>query len=236
MKEYVDGLHSTAEEMMELFDDIELSWEDLWTEFISSFRQHTITRCNLAMLKRWTISLKKRDEFIKKGRRVYKAQVLIDILYREVRIELEGKREEHRTTAKKMFTHHYLHPKLPRAQRNISIAPVDSDTRSTPTPQKPTYLDRTPNTELPKFYTHKTISKVEIDRKGPYTRHGRKSLIQLNKMLPSRQGSSPDIKHQKRNVSNGYPGDDDDLDDESEGDKDVTNGRDSRNHQRKLRE
>lgn len=87
------GLHTMAQEFMEVYKHIEIKGENIWTEFISSFRPQTIIRWKLPYLTTWPIFLIKIDVYLKKGRRMEKAQALVYIFYRDRHVCMEEKQE-----------------------------------------------------------------------------------------------------------------------------------------------
>lgn len=86
------AIHKLGDDMLETYKELELEGEELWEEFISVFRPHTITDWNVIMLTRWINFLSKNGIYIEKGRRKDKAQKLIDLLYRKHHIGPSGKK------------------------------------------------------------------------------------------------------------------------------------------------
>lgn len=85
-------LLSYSQEMYDTYREIGISGEDLWCDFITTFRPHTIQLWPKTALSRWTALLKNGDVYVDMARTKPRQQALIDILYREHHIPEHPKR------------------------------------------------------------------------------------------------------------------------------------------------
>lgn len=68
---------------MSMYKELGIQGEDLWIEFISVFRPHTIKLWDHLLLTGWISMFKQCDVHIEKGRAADKAQKVIDLLFRK---------------------------------------------------------------------------------------------------------------------------------------------------------
>lgn len=81
-KQYTKDANTLGSDTLDALKEMNLRGEDLWEEFISVFRPHTIKLWNSILLARWINAFKAGDVYIEHGRGADKAQKLIDLLYR----------------------------------------------------------------------------------------------------------------------------------------------------------
>ena len=67
-------------EILTTYKDLNYKGEELWTEFISTFRPHSIKQWGLVLTQQWTKYLVDNDVYVERRRHVDKTQKLIDIL------------------------------------------------------------------------------------------------------------------------------------------------------------
>lgn len=65
---------------LEVYKEIELTGEDLWIEFISTFRPHSIKAWDHGLVTKWTYFLRRGGVYVENGRVGDKTQKLIDLL------------------------------------------------------------------------------------------------------------------------------------------------------------
>lgn len=82
IKRYSQKIHKMGEDLLIAFREAYLVGEDLWINFISAFRSHTIKNWNFALLTGWTSMLIRRDVHVVRGGSVDKAQSLIKLQYK----------------------------------------------------------------------------------------------------------------------------------------------------------
>ena len=83
---YLCRINTMGEETLATYTEIRLEGEELWIEFISVFRPHSIKLWNHLLLVKWTKFLLANGVHVETGRSMDKAQKLIDLLFRDVHI------------------------------------------------------------------------------------------------------------------------------------------------------
>ena len=88
--EYLAQIHKMGQDTLETYKELELKGEDLWIEFITVFRPHTIKLWNHLLISKWIRLFKTNDVHIEKGRTGDKAQKLVNLLFRAEHIGTDG--------------------------------------------------------------------------------------------------------------------------------------------------
>ena len=91
---YSKRLHEMGVSTLETYKELELTGEELWIEFISVFRPHTIKSWDHLLLTRWINLFRMNDVYVERGRSCDKAQKLVDLLFRKDHIGSDGSEDD----------------------------------------------------------------------------------------------------------------------------------------------